>query len=428
MKISNKEKIMLYILGIILIGFVYYNFIYSVQVTKIEDRLKTENEIKQKYTSAMETIKNIEDRKSYSKVLKAKIGDESTPFYPTISEEHIIIDLDKLLKDSGLKGGISFKAIVSDSVEATKKEQSILSESSLKRIADNYNNIVNIDEKSKSNNDKPSNNTNNQEEDKNSNNANGNNSDESNSKTKDGKEKKNSVQYVKIEIKFEGTYEALDKFLDKISTNEKKVVVNSIKISQDTLNSLKGTINLEIYSIPKITDELQSYLRWDFNNTYGKNVPFAKGTADGVANRNKETSDFIATVKSNTSELPTIILGKTNDSLKTTYVYADSNSEENAEIILTQVGKKYYCKYKTSKGTFPANYEGLGAEFVPVSKNIVINILSEARVTSNDESAIKLKVVNKTDKLAEVNISNDDAANPRVKIEGDGSNISVNQK
>lgn len=123
MKISNREKIMLYILGIILIGLGYYNFIYSVQVTKIEASLKEESEIKQKYTSAMETINSIEDRKSYVKILKAKIGEESKPFYPTINEEKIIIEIDKLLKDSGLKGGIIFNPIALDSVENSKREQ-----------------------------------------------------------------------------------------------------------------------------------------------------------------------------------------------------------------------------------------------------------------------------------------------------------------
>ena len=150
---------------------------------------------------------------------------------------------------------------------------------------------------------------------------------------------------------------------------------------------------MKFIQFQRLHDELESYLKWDLNNTYGKNVPFSKGAASGsVANNSiKITSDFIASVKSINSDLPTIIMGKTNDSLRTTYVYADSNSEENVEMILTQDGDKYYYKYKTSKGTFPANYDGLGAEFVPVSKNIVLNILSEARVTSNDKSNIKLK-------------------------------------
>lgn len=423
MKISNREKIMLYILGIMLIGVGYYNFIYSVQAVKVEEKLKAESEIKEKYTLAMNTINSIEDRKSHERVLKAKIEEESESFYPTISEEKIIIELDKLLKDSGLKGGISFNPVVSDVVENSKKEQSILNEGSLQGIVEKYNNIVNGNE--------TSNNTNNGTKTQNSGNEKGNNinnSDINSSKANDGKEQKNKVQYVMFQVKFEGTYEALDKFLSEIAANNKKIVVNSIKASQDTLNSLRGTIDLEIYSIPKLTDELENYLKWNFNNPYGKSVPFVKGVAGGVTNVNIDTSDFIAAVKSIDSELPTIMLGKTNDSLKTTYVYADSNKEENVEMILTQVGNKYYYKYKTSKVVFPANYDGLGAEFVPMSKNIEINILSEPKANSDDKSNMKLKLVNKTDKLAEVNVSNDDTANPRVKIEGDGTNISVNQK
>lgn len=439
MKISNKEKIMLYILGIILVGFGYYNFIYSVQVIKIQGKIKSENEIKQKYTSAMETINSLDDKKSDVKVLKAKIGDESISFYPTISEEHIIVQLDELLKDSGLKGAITFKPIVSDSVENSKKEENSLAESSLQSIVDKYSNIISSDEKDGSNNNEISNNDNTANDKSptddsaktnvnNNSNSSTNNSTTSNAKANDSKDKKNTIQYLKCEVKFEGTYQALNKMLETIGKNEKKIVVNSIKITQSSLDAINGTIALEIYSVPKITDELEGYLKWELNNTYGKSVPFSKGAASGVVDSNKDNSDFIATIKSINSDLPTIMIGKSNDSLRTTYVYADSNTVENVEMTLTQDGNKYYYKYKTSKGTFPAEYNGLGAEFVPVSKNIIISLISEARVGDNDKSNINLKIINKTDKLVEVNISGDDTINPRVKIDGDGNNISVNQK
>ena len=54
MKISNKEKIMLYVLGSIIVGFGYYKFIYSVQINEIEEKIKTESEIKQKYNNCYE--------------------------------------------------------------------------------------------------------------------------------------------------------------------------------------------------------------------------------------------------------------------------------------------------------------------------------------------------------------------------------------
>ena len=92
-----------------------------------------------------------------------------------------------------------------------------------------------------------------QDNNQNTNNANGNNSVQVILNKRFKRYKKNTVQYVKCEVKFEGSYESIDKLLNTIGKNEKKIVVNSIKLSEDTLDSVKGTINLEIYSIPKIT-------------------------------------------------------------------------------------------------------------------------------------------------------------------------------
>lgn len=432
MKISNKEKIMLYILGIIIVGFAYYQFVYLPQLGELQKKLSTENEIKQKYYTVMNTINSMEDKKSSVKILKAKISDEELPFYPTISEEQIIIELDKLLKNSDLDGGITFQPIVSNSVENSKKEQKSLAESSLQGIVDEYNNPFNSVEKEQQNvNDTAAKN---EGKDKASNNGGTNNAKNSKSSNENGKNdtKKNTVQYLKCEVKFEGDYEGLDKFLDTIGENEKKIIVNSVKISSDTLKGVKGTINLEFYAIPKINDDLQSYLKWDFTDNYGKTVPFASGeVSEGTSTATKQdekVSDFIGSVKPLASDLPTIMLGKAKDDLRTTYVYADSNSDENIEMILTQNGDKYYYKYKTSKGIFPVDYNGLGAEFAPASKNIVLDISSRSRLDENDNSGMKLKITNKTDKLLEVNISGDDISNPRVSVEGNLSNISVNNK
>lgn len=444
MKISNKEKVMLCILGIIVISFVYYQFVYSYQTKTIEEKTKQESELEKKYTTANNTINSIEDKKIDVKILKAKVNDESLAFYPTISEEHIILELDTLLKDSELDGGIKFNSIVSDSVESVDKKSQTLAESSLQGIVDQYNGINEDSDVSDTENNNVALNNNNKTSTKD--NSNSSNTKKSTSTDTKGK-KKNTVQYVKVEVDFEGNYEGLNKLLNTIEKNEKKIVVNSIKIDEDTLEGVKGTINLEIYSVPKITDDLKEYLNWDLNNTYGKSMPFGSGAESsnvaqsknsksvqfstgttGVSEQEvKEISNFIALVKPTASDLPTIMMGKANDKLRSTYVYGDSNSEENVEMILTQDGDKYYYKYKTSKGTFPENYDEIGAEFVPISNNIVLNILSQIRIDANDNSGMKLKIINETDKLVEVNISGDDSSNPRVIVDGDGSNISVNK-
>lgn len=443
MKISNKEKTMLCVLGSIIVGFLYYQFIYVSQVGQLEQKVKEENEFKQKYNTVMNTIKSMEDKKSDVKILNAKINDEALPFYPTINQEKIIIELDKLLKDNSLKGSVNFLPIVSNSVENSKKVMNPLAESSLQAIVDQYNHVFGDVGNTQQSGDKTGNNsTKSDANNKDANNTNGtsnanasNNSKESNNKdSKDAK--KNTVQYLKCEVNFQGKYEDLDKFLNTIDQNEKKIVVNSINLNSDTLDGVKGKMVLEFYSIPKINNELESYLKLDLNGEYGKSVPFGAGTAESTSvsktsasgQVEKEPSDFIALVKPTASDLPTITIGKAKDDLRTSYVYADSNSVENVEMILTQDGDKYYYKYRTSKGTFPANYDGLGEEFVPTSKNMVLDILSRSRLDANDNSGMKLKIVNKTDKLLNVNITGEDSNNPRVTVEGDFNNISVNNK
>lgn len=449
MKISNKEKIMLCILGIILVGFVYYQFVYLYQVGQLQEKIKLESDVKQKYETTMNTINSMEDKKSNVKILNTKINQEIEPFYPAISEEKIIIDIDNLLKDSELEGGVTFQPIVSNSVESAKKDVKSLPESSLQGMVDQYNNVFNGTEKTQSTNNKTVNNsTNNASGKEDANNANSasnantttNNSNNSTNKTDAKDAQKNTVQYLKCEVQFEGTYEDVDEFLYKIGQNKNKIVINAIQLSSDTSKGIKGKADLEFYAIPKINDDVKDYLKWDINNTYGKNVPFGAETSytaststtsdktvSGVQG-NEEQGDFIASVKPIDSDLPTIMIGKGNDEMRTTYAYADSNSTEQVEMVLSQDGDKYYYKYKTSKGVFPINYDGLGEEFVPISKNIVLDILSRSRVDANDNSAMKLNIVNNTDKVLAVNITGDDPNNPRVTVQGDLNNISVNNK
>lgn len=426
MKISNREKIMLFILGIAVIAFGYYNFIYLVQTDKIEKKLKEEVEIKQKYETAKTTIDTLEDKKNDADLLKVKVEGESKPFYPIINQEHIILELDKLLKDNDLVGAIKFESIASGSVEKASKTSQILAESSLQPIVDKYKNKNSQNSNSKPANSSDKNNTLNNSESNNKNNSNA---------DKSKEEKKDTLQYVKIQISFQGSYEGLSKMLTTIRENERKIVVNSIKISSDTKKGIQGTLNLEIYSIPKINDEIENYLKWDFNNTYGKDVPFVTETESPLLSTNSKialteseevtrTNDFIASVKSITSDLPKIMLGKANDDMRTSYVYGNSNSEEPVEMILTQDGDKYYYKYKTSKQSFPANYDGLGEEFVPKSKNIVLKILSENKLSGNDNSRMRIKILNKTDKDVQVNVSGDDS---RVTIDANESNVKINK-
>lgn len=414
---NDKDKIRLLILVIFIMGFVYYKYVYSPQVTAINEKTQQETSIIDKYNNVVNSINTLDNRKVEVKILKAKVNDKSVPFYPVINEEQIIVELDKLLKDNNLKGGITFQPIGSDSVEPSKNEIKSLPDSSLKKIVDQYNSTIFINGNKTGNENGSKNNNVGAEAQTPATNA-----------QKNSKEKKNTVQYLKCEIRFEGTMESLNKFLNTIGKKEKRIIVNSMKISKEDKEGIKGNINLEFYAIPKINNELENYLKWQLNNEYGKNLLFSNTLLNKNAEENVQNGDFIVSIKSVSSDLPTVMIGKVNDFLRTTYVYGDNNGEENVEIILTQEKDKYYYRYKTSKAMYPSNNNGAGIEFVPASKNIVFNVLSEKRTGSNDKSELKLKITNKTDKLINIEITGDDKTDSRVTVEGDGKNINVNQK
>ncbi|OPJ60066.1 pilus assembly protein PilO [Clostridium chromiireducens] len=434
MKISKREKLMLLILGFFAVGILYYEFGYAALTKAVEEKTKAKNQVEEKYNKAMETIDSIELQRSKVKVLNAKITSQANPLYPTISQEHIILELDKLMKDSGLEGGMTFETVEVKGVESIKESQKDkeLPESSLQKDADEYNYKYGEakDEKntiSKENDTKDSNSNNQSLKNANNNTSNTSNNNNSNS-TKDKKQSdSNTIAQLKINLNFNGSYDAVIKFLNSIGEYDRKIPIYNISINEKSLDEVAGSLNMTIYSIPKIDEDIESYLKWSLNNTYGKSQPFNVGSTAGAGIKaNTDVADFMVSVKSATSELPTIIMGKANDLLRTTYAYADGNNEENAEITLTLKDNKYYYKYKTKNDKIPIDYSDPGNEFVPNSENIVLNISSENRITSNDKSGLKLKIVNNTDKLVKITVSGDDVKEPRVSIDGDSKNISVN--
>lgn len=454
MKISKREKTLLCVLGFILVSALYYQFGYKTLNNMVLKKTQEKQEIKQKYDSAVSTIDSMEQQQAKVKILNAKISDEAKPFYPTISQEHIILEMDKLIKDSGLEGGMTFKEVEVKGVDVQKKsdKDKDLPESSMQGIADEYNNKYGSKSDENSN-VKDSNNTNDNSQTSNSNNksssnnnntnnssssSNSNNGDNpgtsaskgsntTNDKSKDKGE--NTITQLQLNVDFNGSYKNVVKFLELLRKYDKKMPAYAINMSTKNLTDVKGSVNMMIYAIPKIDDSLGDYLTWKLNNAYGKDQPFTVNSASGTGIKSdQDTSDFVASVRSINSDLPTVTIGKSNDALRTTYAYSVSNTDTEVEMILTKENGNYYYKYKTKDGSIPKDYNGLGNQFVLNGDNIQINIQSENRVNSDDRSGLKLKIINNTDKLANVNVAGDDKNNPRVSIDGDSTNINVNQK
>lgn len=410
MKISKKDKLLLYILAIVVVGFAYYEIIYKLQAKRVQE-LKSINATKEaEYDVAMQTIGSLQRKKSDMKILDVKIDDKTSRLYPKLVQEKIILDLDKLLKDSEIQSSITFNPIVVQGIDGVKIDSTQLGESTFDPITKEYKSMTNSNKQ----------NTSAQQNDNNSSNA---------QKTTE------TVQQFKVTLSFSSSYKDLKKFLDNVSNFQRRIVVNTLSLTQKSIDEVAGTMTLEFYSVPKIDDSDNSYLSWALSGAYGKDIPFNSDSTTSsmqpIASSdeaNKNQNDFVISAKSNKSDLPTVMVGKSNDNSRLTYVYADSNNEELVEFTISQKDNKYYYKYRVGSNAYPADLNSLGQEFSPNSGNITIQVSSEKRVDLDDKSGVKIKLINNTDKLVNVEVSGDDSSSPRIKVAGEGNKINVSQK
>ncbi|WFD11044.1 hypothetical protein [Tepidibacter hydrothermalis] len=410
MKLSTREKIMLIVLGLILIIGGYYKFILSPQLTKL-DNMK-QDVIDKKAEVERVKVEITENSPVYKefKIINAKIKSMTKPLFPSINQEKIIVILDDMLEKSKIEGqSISFSDIDVNVIDV-KKEEEKDKDYLIKDLSEEYKGKKKV-KKDETNNDEQ----------------------------KDPEENTNEIEKMTATISYKGKYKDLIVFLQQIETYDKKILVNNISISKSKQNnideegivtdnnSITGSIALDFYAAAKIHEQDEEYLKWDFDNGYGKGDPFVPFSGYSEYNENDivVNNDFIMTVKPISSDLPTVIMGRAMDKLGRSYVYADNRNFENVEFQIVQVDKKYYYKYKTQGEAYPKDYENDMIQFDPHGTTVNLNIISNKRNSDEDNSGVNLSLINKTNLKLNVKVDYEDVKNPRVKVVNKLGNVKV---
>ena len=425
MNISKREKYLIGILLTVLICFVYYQFIYTKQVGKLATKRAEKNQVEQRYNDVMDNISKLDSKEENLKILKSTVLDKSKSLYPTIMQEKIIIELDKLLNDSGLKGNIAFSPVEVASVEKMVSPEIQKAESSLKAIVDEYSGNTTKDETS-----------NTESSNENNTSTEGNVGQASQDSQEVSPEQNGATsEQLKVAINFSGSYESLKKFISSVQNYERKIVITNITISSKSQEELTGVMNLEFHAVPKLSDEDMEYLIWTLNNVYGKEILFSSGAASGAyastieeQNNKEDINDFVMMLRSSLSELPTVTIGRAKDESRESYIYSDNDKVEEVEMSFDEANGKTYYKYKTAGSYYPKDNSSEGKEFTSKSDDIVLEVISEKRGESSDNSGIKLKVVNNTSKNIEIIIKDDDTTNPRISLTSEGNTVNVTKK
>ncbi len=415
MKVSKREKFLLGVLALIIICTAYYKLVYERQYAKLQEIKQEESELNKKYNEMLSNINTITKNKSDIKILKDSIGSKSMLLYPKIYQDRIIIELNKLLNDAGIKGSLTFSEVTVSPIEAYFSEVADTKEQpSLEQVVEESNKEKtkeDVEEKLEETKDL---------------------GEEQATKSDKGESTGNKVEQIKVSVSFNGTYKNVAKFVKLISEYERILAMPNINITASGNDEVSGTLDLEFYSIPKINPyEDSKYLKWTFDEEYGKENPFLEGSQSSMASRTSEGNNYvlIMALKGVNSDLPSLTLGKENDLTRESYIYNDENKKVDVEIEVNKEGGKYYIKYKTEKSSYPSDYSKNGIELRNVDEeNINIAIYSSKRIGIDDKVGANIKVINNAnDKKVSLTIIDDDKTSPRVQITPEGKVEYVNK-
>lgn len=398
MKINKREKTLLFVLALGVVGFGYYKVVWDYQYNKLKDLKSKELKVKEEYNHDMKMVNSTEPNKEEINIFNSEIQNLTSGFYSNISQPNIILELNNLMNDANVKGTMSFSEIktmpVMDKQEGDSSSKSEEDENpnQIQGIVNDYNNIT--DKK----------------------------------KNEDNKDKKQEEIYnlsqMTVSLSVNGTYDNVMKFMKSIEENPKHINILNFNLSAQTDGNVSANMNIQLVAIPKIDASKEEFTTAD--EKYGKENPFSgastvgTGTIENELENSKVKNDFLMTVRPINSDLPTIVLGKADDKDKKTYLNNDENSVSNIEMYISGDNGKYYYKYKVEGKSYPTKFEGNGEEFKPNGNDINFEIFSEKRVNKDDKSGANIKIVNSSDKEVNLIINKDDEKSPRVNVTTDG--------
>ncbi len=412
MKISDREKVLLIVLAILISALAYHELLLTPQIEKIGKLKEKANVLKEEVDRVkIATLPNHIIHREY-KVLNTKILHSSSLLFPEIVQEKLILIIDQFIKDSNITFfslGFGEEEITTIDVPNIDNAEEALPVNKL--IEDYYQSPKSTEADNKEELKEEESNKNNKEE------------------SNPGVNAKLKKMYTTLN--FKGSYNNLISIIKAIENYDKRIVINSLNVSNSDGAELNVKLDLDFYALPKLYNQNDNYLEWNIFGKYGKDNPFS--VFSGYSNQNsieevqsvgRREYDFIMTVKPVTSDLPTVIVGKSKDNSMESYVYAENPDFENVEFRVMREGSKYYYKYKTEDESYPKDYNDK-IEFNPKGNSIDFSIISHSRNNKNDNNGVNLSLINDTDLSLNVHVDYDDENRSRVNIINRVGNISI---
>lgn len=409
MKLSKNELLLLTIVGSLLIGVVYYQFIFSPQFAHNNSLKQKYTELNQQVQAAEQAAATLEAKATQRSMLVLEVEAEMSEYYDTLTQEKIILDLNKMLSDHNLTGKIDFSPVSVTGVANLTENLPVGAEGTISQQINAYREGNQTEGESVTTPEtevKPEAEATNPE-----------------AETQPQAATTATVEQQQITLAIQGKYEDVQKFIQGVESYSKRIVVTTSDITALVEGNVSAVLSLELYAMPSMQEQAGA---WGLTGDYGKDAPFSNlGTAytQSLITADENKRDFIGIIKSSYSDLVSFMLGKADDQEKASYLVSEEAGIIATTMRFSQTDEQYYYSYTVGQESYPA--QGNKEAFVPQSNYIIIDLISEPLVDSRDTSKLDLKIENTTDKKVVVFVRNDDADAPRIQVQGGNENVVV---
>ncbi|MDY4078175.1 MAG: hypothetical protein SOY42_05210 [Clostridium sp.] len=270
MKMSSRERNLLCIVVSVALGVLYYNFVFTKNSERLEEKKVERNQVEQKYEDAKKEIAQIDARRTSLSELKAKGEELAKDYYPEIIQENLIKEIKTLMDKNGLKGDYSWAERNADQLVDLTPAILDLPKSSVQALADIIKSEIG-EQSSKKNttqsNEVVSNNT----ETKATTTAETStataetataSTNTQNTVNANGEQNGPTPVKIVLTIKLRGNYDSLRNFVQDIKDYGRVVASSALSTDWLSANDFQGQIDVEFYAIPKINDKDNEYLDW----------------------------------------------------------------------------------------------------------------------------------------------------------------------
>lgn len=228
--------------------------------------------------------------------------------------------------------------------------------------------------------------------------------------------------HMETQILYSGGYKNFKDFLNYILHYKDRMVISGLSaIYSGDLDMVTGNLILKQYAVAGEGRRPVRVRKPSIAEGSSNVFMQASGILPEAESGNAE-ADFFLMLSQPEAEVEAVIFGKSMDGSGQTYLTSKENSLQETAISFKGEDGSYIANYQIGDVKFSKNGSGVAFD---KEGNITVEVTSSSRVGTNDNVGVRLEIINKTDKIVYVAVKNDDKENPRVTITGKTGEVIV---